>query len=188
MREIAAHSLARDQDVLRGADRGAGAVAERDLSVHPVADRLHTLPSRRNIAEELPRSRCELVGHAQPARQRERERVVRELRRGKFLRVRRDRVRLARELHQRRVPQGGLALGHRHPTTEVAEAVDVTAGRDERVDVPVLVDHARLRVEARLDLEHGMHRGLRALHELAPDLDSHQASLDQARITALSPR
>ena len=76
MGEVATHAHALLIGLPRRARRARMLVAERELAVHEVADRLDPTPAGGRIAEELPRDRGQAVGFAVAAAEQKDERVV----------------------------------------------------------------------------------------------------------------
>src|SRR5271157_3720585 len=62
MREIAAYAAAFGIGFIRGARRTGALVAEGDVAVDEIADRLHPRPARRYTAEMVPGDLAQLVG------------------------------------------------------------------------------------------------------------------------------
>ena len=95
MSEVAAHAPPLDIGFERGAGRLGVLVAERDMLVHEVADRLHQRPAFADLAEFRPGDVRQPVGLAIAAAEQIDERVDGQRLERQLRRERRDDVRLA---------------------------------------------------------------------------------------------
>jgi hypothetical protein len=74
--KVAAYAAALDHDV-GGGPGGAGMlVAEADMGMDEIADRLHARPARKRVAEARPGLLHQTLGLAVPAAEQERQRIV----------------------------------------------------------------------------------------------------------------
>ena len=80
MGKVAAHPATFDQDVGGRPGRAGVLVAEADVGMDEIADRLHARPAERRVAEAGPGCCHQPLGLAVPAGQEKHERVVRQLR------------------------------------------------------------------------------------------------------------
>ena len=149
-------------------------IAEGDVVVHEVDDRLHPRPARRRVAEQRPGDVGELVGLAIAARHQIEQQFVRQLVDRQLLRGRHHHVGQAGIAHQRAAAQGHAAGGRDEAAADIAKTVAIEADRHVGLGDDALgaddVGKAR-----RMDREHDHHRRRlrRRIGNLEADLDLH---------------
>jgi len=155
--KVAAHAATLDHDVGGGPGRAGVLVAEGDMGMNEIADRLHARPARRCRAEAGPSRVHETIGLAVSAAQQEDQRVVRQFRDLVCARRRFDRVGQARIRDQRVRGNCELACRRHQSATEIAERIQISCHRQRGCDAKLVgLDHvARPR---RVHVEHQHHR------------------------------
>ena len=123
MREIAAYADAFGVGFIGGARRTGALIAERDVAIDEIADRLHPRPARRRMAEMVPGDLAEFVGFDVAAADEIEQRVVRQIRHRDFSGVDgttgsgRPLTSMTPALEIVRSPEGALNLRQRLPNT-----------------------------------------------------------------------
>ena len=141
--------------------------------MYPIADRLHALPGRRRVAEQLPGQIRHLIGLHVAARERVTEHLVGEVSRGNEQGVGVGGIGLVVDVHHGVVAHGARALGELEPPAAVGERVTEVPNRQRGLHPPGLIDGAMRSVGARDD-EHDRRHGMLALElELAPNPHPH---------------
>ena len=116
-------------------------VAELDVVVHIVADRLHPGPAFRRIAEQRPRKLRELVCFTIPAAKQIQQRVLRQILDGMLWRIGNDCVRCAGVADDESRRDAQDSGGCQNAMADVAEAVTVFAGPDRWIEANVVCSH-----------------------------------------------
>jgi hypothetical protein len=169
MRKIAADTGALRVDIMRRFHVMRVLVAEADMAVDEIDDRLDPRPSRRRCAEQGPGDIGELVGLAIAARHQIKQHVVGQLVDRQLLRGRHERIGQTGIAHQRLAAQGDAASGRDQAAAHIAKTVAVEADRHVGLGRDALgaddVGEARW-----VDREHGYHR--RRLHGRIGDLEA----------------
>src|SRR5260370_42281226 len=125
MGEVAAHAASFTENIHRCLGGARVLIAEGDVVVHEIADRLHPAPARQRRTEYGPRRVRQTVGLAITAAEQEDQALVREVRDRLLRRVDRDRIRLAGIAHDRRGGQLEPARGRHDTAALIAAAVAV---------------------------------------------------------------
>ena len=128
MGKVSAHALSFVVGVPGGLGATRELVAKGDVVMHPVTDRLHTFPSGRRAAEQIPGDIDQLIGFAVATAQQEHQRVI-----GQFLNrhlpgVLGDAFGQARVFDDRVGRQAQLSGRRQNPAAPVAKQVAI--GRD----------------------------------------------------------
>ena len=125
MGEVTAHAIPFVEGLPRRLGRPRILVTERDVAVDEVADRLDPRPSRRRVAEKLPRLIREAISIAVAAREKEGERVRGQVFDGILRRVGNDNIRQARVAHDPVAGKLQPARWGQDTAAPVAERVEI---------------------------------------------------------------
>ncbi len=169
MGKVAAYAATLEQDLGGGPGGTSVLVAEVDVGMNEIADRLHTRPTRLRRAEARPRLPHQTLGLAVSAAKQEHQRVVRQF--CDFVLPRRQFDRIGQTRICDQGIRGNCELAHRRhqPRAHVAERIQVSreGQRGPGAKLIGLDDVGRTR---RMHVEHQHHR--RARDELVDDLEA----------------
>src|SRR5450755_84242 len=177
MCEIAAHAAPLVIRIPGGSHVARVLVAERDVAVDEIADRLHPRPARFGPSEHVPGNLRQSFGVAIAARQQKNQRLFRQVLYRMLLRRGYDGIRLAGVLDDGDVSNLELANGGNEPGAPVAEAVAIEGYRNGRVGGDVVRDE-QIGCARVVDVQHQHHRRwLRTLvDQLVAHFDFHNGS------------
>lgn len=167
----------------RGARHARVFIAEHDVVMDVVADRLHAAPARRGMLKQLPRNGRQAIRLTVAAAEQKQQRLFRQVLYRQLSRLRGEHVRRAGVVDDGIGRNADTALRRDDARTPVAETVAVSRARDRRIEHQVVaadqIGHPR---EVDIQVEnHG--RRLRAIVDhFKTDMDFH----DRFRFSAAS--